>query len=151
MENEDLDHPAEALAMASGARAAAAERLVTPWWYHPILGLLVGGYFVAAALGDTTVRLIGAVAFFAGLVALVSAYRRMTGVWISGLQAGRAGRWAYALTGVLVVTTAAGLAVTWSTSLTWPAWAAAAVMAIAVILLGRRFDMALRARLREPA
>ena len=34
---------AAALDLVAASRAALADRLVTPWWYHPALGVLVGG------------------------------------------------------------------------------------------------------------
>ena len=90
--NEGDDASLQAVA---AARRAAADRLVTPWWYHPVLGALFAGYAVSIALGNAWVLLGGIVVFFAGLALLVSAYRRKTGIWLSGFQAGGATKWAY--------------------------------------------------------
>lgn len=149
MESNSSSHASDALSLVSGARAAAADRLVTPWWYHPILGLLIGSYFLASSLGDRTVQLIAAVVMLGGVGILVAAYKRLTGVWISGFRAGRASRWSYAIAAVLVIAIIAGSAVASSTSRTWPYWVTAVAMAVAVVLMGRRFDVALRAQLRE--
>jgi hypothetical protein len=142
---------AEQLAAVTDARAAVAGRLITPWWYHPILGLLLAGYVLGMGLGNTGVRLAAAVLFVAGGSALANAYRRLTGVWVSGLDAGRASRWAIgmgALVGVIAVT---AWIIGASTELRWPVWSLAAVGLVGTVVLGRRFDSALRAQLRAAA
>jgi hypothetical protein len=139
---------AEDLAVVAEARAAAADRLVTPTWYHPILGLLIAGYVLGLSLGGATVRLITCLLFAVGCLTLVTAYRRLTGVWVSGFEAGPASRWAKALGLLVGVLLAAGWAITYWTHLSWPAWCLAAVAFVACIVLGRKFDTALRAQLR---
>lgn len=148
MASQRKDEAAEALAMAAGARRSAADRLVTPWWYHPALGILLGGYLVAFSSWNALVIGIAVPLFFAGLGALVYAYRRLTGVWISGFAAGRASRWAYAVSVVVFVCMIAGLAISRATSLMWPSWCLAAVACMTIILIGRKFDTELRAQLR---
>ena len=148
MENESGAQQPDPLAMIAEARAAAADRLVTPWWYHPVLGLLVAGYVVAFSLGDTLVRSIALLVFLAGVTGLVRAYRRLTGVWLAGHEAGRASRWAYAMGATIGVLMVVSLVIAWTTSLTWPTWVIAAVVGVAMVVLGRRFDVALRAQLR---
>lgn len=144
MENENVDQ----LAVIAEARAALADRLTTPWWYHPALGLLMAGYVLAISFASTAVRTAAGVLFLAGGWGLVSVYRRLTGVWVSGFDAGRASRWAKA-TGALVGSVlAAAWAVAYWTELTWPAWCLAAVAFVGAVVLGRRFDTALRAQLR---
>ncbi|RSM58373.1 hypothetical protein DMB66_29310 [Actinoplanes sp. ATCC 53533] len=139
---------AEDLAIIAAARAAVADRLITPMWYHPIFGLLLAGYVLGVSLGDTTARLITSLLFAGGCLALASAYRRLTGVWISGFEAGPASRWAVALGVLLGALVAAGWAITYWTGLSWPAWCLAAVAFAAGNVLGRKFDTALRAQLR---
>jgi hypothetical protein len=136
------------LAMITEARATVADRLTTPWWYHPILGLLLASYVVAVGLGSTLVKALAVVLLIAACGALASTYRRLTGVWISGFEAGRAGRWAKALGGLVgAVTVVAWIVASW-TELSWPAWGLAAVAFVSTVVLGRRFDTALRAQLR---
>jgi hypothetical protein len=146
------NNAAEQLAAITTARAAVADRLITPWWYHPILGLLLAGYVLGMGLGNTAYKLAAAVLFVAGGSALANAYRRLTGVWVSGLDAaGRARRWAIgmaALVGVIAVT--AWLIGAW-TDLRWPVWTLAAVAFAGTVVLGRRFDSALRVQLRAAA
>ena len=147
MENDAADQ----LAAIARARTAAADLLVTPWWYHPLLGLAVAGFVLGYGLGNTVVRLTTAVFFVLACVGLSRAYRRLTGVWISGLEAGPAGRWAKAagaLIGIIGITA-------WSvgayTGARWAVYGLAAVALVATVVLGRRFDAALRAQLRAGA
>ncbi|GLH99449.1 hypothetical protein [Phytohabitans aurantiacus] len=138
----------EPLVAIAEARSALADRLITPWWYHPALGLLLAGYVVGMGLGNLAVKLAAAVLFTAGCLALGRAYRRLTGVWISGFDAGRAGRWGKAL-GALVGTAAiSAWMIEYLTELTWPVWCLAVVSFAGAVILGRRFDDALRAQLR---
>lgn len=130
------------------ARAQAADRLITPWWYHPILGLLTAGYFVAITLGGLVGTLIALPVFIVGLVLLVSNYKKRTGVWISGFAAGRASRWAFGLACVLVAAVLAAFVLHALRGLVWPVWVAAAVTFVAVNCFGRLFDTTLRTSLR---
>jgi hypothetical protein len=141
-QSRDLD-------LIASARAAVADRLVTPAWYHPILGLLVAGYIVALSLGGTVVRSLAIVLFITACGALAGAYRRRTGVWVSGFKAGRASRWAVALGLLIGGLTMTGLFIGfgWFGS-TGLVWLLAAVGFVATIVLGRRFDVALRSQLR---
>jgi hypothetical protein len=143
MESEGLDE-------IHAGRAAAADRLVTPGWYHPALGILLGGYIIALVLGSPNVRLVAVAVFLVGLFGLMRAYKRLTGVWISGFDAGRASRWAYAMGAAVAI--AIGLAFLGHAvfDAAWPVIVAAALAAASVIVLGNRFDNALREQLRSP-
>ncbi|MBT0771957.1 hypothetical protein KIH74_23650 [Kineosporia sp. J2-2] len=142
---------ADELTIIAEMRAAAADRLVTPWWYHPVLGALLGVYLVAFSLGGTVVRLVALVLFGAACAALVDVYRRSTGVWVNGLDAGPAGRWAKGLgLAVLVLMVVSGSLAYW-TGLVWPVLGIAVVVFALTVVLGRRFDEALRAQLRAGA
>src|SRR4051794_21015344 len=95
------------LAAITDTRAAVADRIVTPGWYHPVLGLLIAAYVIGLGLGNIGVKLASGVLFCLAAGALARAYRQRTGVWVSGLEAGRAGRWAGALgamVGVVAIT-----------------------------------------------
>lgn len=79
------------LAEVKTANAEMAERAKAPVWYHPALGLLMGG--LVAVQGQPFAFLIAYyIAFAAGLALLVRAYKRHTGLWINGYRAGRT-RW----------------------------------------------------------
>jgi predicted Na+-dependent transporter len=144
MERQDM----EQLSIITEARAAVADRLITPWWYHPILGLLLAGYLVGLSLGSNAVRVITAVLFAIGCGLLVRAYRHLTGVWVSGVDAGRPIRWARALAAVVLACFTASWGIAYWTELTWPVWCLAAVVFVSTVILGRRFDTAQREQLR---
>jgi len=91
--------PRLALEQAAVARAALADRARAPRWYHPALGLLVGG-LVAAQAAPTAVSLAFLSIFCVGLVFLTQAYQRHTGMWISGMRKGRT-RWVALATAAL--------------------------------------------------
>lgn len=83
--------PAEAarqLADLDASNAEMARRAVAPWWYHPALGLLVGG-MIATMAAPLVWRSAYLVVFFPCLLLLMHAYRRRTGVWVNGWRAGR--------------------------------------------------------------
>ncbi|NGM49336.1 hypothetical protein G5B46_06935 [Caulobacter sp. 602-2] len=106
--------PAEAARMLAKVEAVStdlARRARAPIWYHPALGLLMGG--LVAVQGQSFPVLIGYyLIFLLGLALLVRAYKRHTGMWVSGYRAGRT-RWV-----------AVGLAVLTALSLLLSAWLA---------------------------
>jgi hypothetical protein len=131
-------------------RAQLAARVVPPWWYDPCLGLVV--FVLVAAI---SLRYAGWVYFAAlavgvgGLWALVAAYKRITGLWVSGLRPGRTRRvirvWVIAY--ALVVTTA--LVADQEFGLRWAMVAAGAVLGVGVTFLGRWWTRVYVAELRE--
>ncbi|TKJ20515.1 hypothetical protein [Blastococcus sp. CCUG 61487] len=76
------------LAALQADRAALADRVVQPWWYDVLLGLLVFVFLGSYATGNWWV--IGGAWLVAGLGvwALTRVYRRLTGFWVSGLRPG---------------------------------------------------------------
>lgn len=140
---------AEALAAVEVTREQLADRLVTPVWYHPTLGLLAGGLIASAELDDLALFLAALLVYAVGCGVLVSSYRRLTGVWVSGMRRGPAGRISVLLVGTLYVI--AGVAALLGLALGVPgAFLAGGVVAfVAVVVLGRRFDEALRRELRD--
>src|SRR3954464_12004322 len=93
----DRDTAAAQLAALQADRAALADRVLQPWWYDVALGLLLFGFLASYALDSLWVTFPALVLFGAGLGALVSAYKRRTGVWVS---TGARAMWAW---GALVV------------------------------------------------
>src|SRR5699024_12311806 len=66
--------PRDALADVAASRGSVADRLVTPWWYHPILGALIAAIVLVNALHlSNLVKIVVAVASAAGMGLLVSA------------------------------------------------------------------------------
>lgn len=148
MENISTQDAANALASIDQARSEAAARLTTPWWYHPILGLLAAVFVVAYTIGGLGVMIAVAVVYFLGLGILMGAYKKQTGVWINGLKAGKATWWTLPLVVIMVAGMGAAFYFHVEHGLNWPAWVAGALVFIAVNVFGRRFDGALRSQLR---
>lgn len=136
------------LAAIADARRAAADRLVTPWWYHPVLGLLFIGYVAAVSLGGTLVMLGGLAVFFGGLYLLMAAYRRTTGIWLWGYQGGRATPWAYAMGAVGGLGAAGAIGLSYADVGDRWIWTVAVVMGLTIVVMGRQYDRVLRADLR---
>jgi hypothetical protein len=142
------DEAVRALATVGLTRAQMADRVVTPVWYHPALGLLAGGLIASAELGSLALFLSALLVYAVGCGVLVSSYRRLTGVWVSGLRRGPAGRVSVLLIGTLYAL--AGLSAVFGLALGVPGAfvVGGAAAFVAVVVLGRRFDEALRHELR---
>ena len=85
MENDAIDRATAAaqLAALQADREALADRVVQPWWYDVALGLLLFGFLASYALDSLWVTFPALLLLGAGLGALVSTYRRMTGLWLN--------------------------------------------------------------------
>jgi hypothetical protein len=140
-----------ALAAVDESRSDIADRLVTPWWYHPILGVLVGGLITVATIGVAFPTLIGVLAVYAvGIYLLMSAYRRKTGVWMNGFGGGpRARRSLALLFAVTLAITIAGSVLSMGLEIRWAALLTGLAVALTMTLWGRHYDNVLRAELRE--
>jgi hypothetical protein len=96
MENDgattDRAAAAAELAALGAGRAAMADRAMQPWWYDALLGLLVFQLVASYSSHRTWVTLVALVVLLAGCAGLVTAYRRITGFWVSGLRPGRTRR-----------------------------------------------------------
>ncbi|MGW2151018.1 hypothetical protein ACWCOT_42395 [Nonomuraea bangladeshensis] len=141
----------DGLSAIAEARAALADRLTAPWWYQPSYGLLLAGCVLAFGFGGTAVRIGSVMLLLAGCAALIHAYRRRTGFWVSGFDAGPAGRWIGAAGAVTVLAVAAAPALAAPAGPRWPVWCLAVAAFAAIMILGRRFEAALRAQLRAGA
>ena len=81
----------EALDLLKATNLEMAKRAEPPRWYHITLGLLVGG-LVAVFEAPVIWRIAYLIVYVVGLVLLMRAYRKHTGMWIPGYRAGRT-RW----------------------------------------------------------
>jgi hypothetical protein len=125
------------------ARADLADRLASPRWYHPILGLIEAA--LVASLGvPSPWRLVLLVLALVGLAALVRAYTRLTGLGVGGDYVRLAGGWVVALLGLILAAIAAVLLL----DQVWVTVTAAVGVFVATIVLGRRAEETVRARLR---
>lgn len=141
-----------ALSDVDSARQSLADRLITPWWYHPSLGVIIGAIVLTAALDTPNlVRLPVALAAAVGIGLLVGAYQRLIGLWVDMRNLGPTSRkwWlVYAVVVVIVVglslvPTATGDALPW-----WVATLLAVTAVVNTVALGRRIDSAMREEIR---
>ena len=146
MESHDLDRDAAAaqLAALQADRAALADRVLQPWWYDAALGLLLFGFLASYAFDSLWVTFPALVVFGAGLAALASVYRRMTGVWVTP---GARAMCTWAAVVLVVLVPAFVLAEGFDQR--WAMVVAGAVLGVAVALFGRRWSRAWVAELRE--
>lgn len=132
-----------AAAYAAVPRSDLLDRLVTPGWYHPVVGAVLALLVAAWATRSFPVVVGALVLWFVAAAALPRLYRRATGVWYAGpapAGAAREGR-------RLSLTVAGGLLIG-VVSTAGPLWPLALVGAVACFALtrrfGERFDAALR-------
>ena len=145
------DEAAAALGLVSSSRSQLADRLVTPGWYHPAFALLGATAVLGYGTGSRVLGALGVVVFTAGAGVLIGAYRRLTGVWVSGHRAGPAKRYAVAGGLVLGIGMLASLGARAQTGGLLPSALLAVAVAVLLVLLGRRYDVVLRADLRAGA
>ena len=142
------DEAAAALGLVSSSRAQLADRLVTPWWYHPTFGLLAATAVSGYGSGSNLLGALGVLVFTVGAVVLVSTYKRITGVWVSGHRPGPAKRYAVAAGLVLGIGMLASVGARALTGGLLPSVLLAVAVAALLVVLGRRYDDVLRADLR---
>jgi hypothetical protein len=146
MESDAIDRDAAAaaqLAALQADRTALADRVLQPWWYDVCLGLLLFGFLASYAFDSLWVTFPALVLFGAGLGALVAAYRRITGVWVS------TGRRAMGLWTVLVVLVLVpALVLSEGFDQHWAMVVAGAVLGAAVTVFSRLWGRAYVAQLR---
>lgn len=136
------------LAEVEAANADLAKRAKAPLWYHPALGLLIGA-LIAVQGQPTPILLAFYAAYIAGLALLVRAYKRHTGLWISGYRAGRT-RWV--ALGLAALTTIGGVIAVWllrERGLTSAPLVFGAIVAVIVTIGGFVWEAAFRADLRD--
>ncbi|PHY17981.1 hypothetical protein [Caulobacter sp. BP25] len=136
------------LAEVEAANADMAERAKAPVWYHPALGLLIGG-LIAVQGQPVPIMLAFYAAYIVGLVLLVRAYKRHTGLWISGYRAGRT-RWV--ALGLAALAMVGGLISIWlvrERGLTLAPLVFGGLTAVIVTIGGFVWEAAFRADLRD--
>ena len=140
----DREAAAARLAALQADRTALADRVVAPWWYDATLGLLLFGFLASYAFDSPWVQFPVLVLFLAGLGAMVSAYKRITGVWVN-VDARSMTVWCAICVPVLV----AAFVLAEGFDQHWVMVPAGAVLGVAVAVLGRRWGRAYAAELRS--
>ena len=139
----DRDHAAAQLAALQADRAALADRVVPPWWYDVSLGLLLGGFLASYAADSLWVTFPALVVFLAGLGALIRAYRRITGVWVT-IDGRSMALWSAIYLPVLAV----AFVLAEGFDQHWVMVPAGVVLGVAIVLVGRRWARRYAAGLR---
>jgi len=70
------------MAHVEAGRSAAARRVTTPWWFHPLLGAALAAMLAAFSLRGPAFAVVLVLAL-AAQVALFALYRRLTGLWVN--------------------------------------------------------------------
>ncbi|MWB98990.1 hypothetical protein [Agromyces seonyuensis] len=136
----------DALASLEADAVHLADRVITPWWYHPILAVLVALIMTGLLLPPFGTAACTATGIL-GMVLLMRAYGRVSGVVITQAAGPRGRALLWALVGILAAAFIAVVVIANSGASGW--WAALAIVptAVAVIVLGRRYDDSLRREL----
>ncbi|WP_448642193.1 hypothetical protein [Geodermatophilus sp. URMC 63] len=90
MENDEVtDRTAAAqLAALQADRARLAERVVQPWWYDALLGLIIAAFLASYSLRSTWVTLGALVLLVLAMRGMIALYTRLTGLWVHGFRKG---------------------------------------------------------------
>jgi hypothetical protein len=143
---ESDQSPRLALEQAAHAHAILSQRARAPVWYHPALGLLVGG-LVAAQAAPAGLSLFYLPVFSLGLVLLVRTYQRRTGLWISGYRRGRTRLVAVSAAALTLAIMLGGVYLRFEGGFVWAPLAAAPLAAALVTWAGFVWERAYRADL----
>lgn len=127
-----------------------AARLVTPWWYHLVLGGLV-----AAAIGAQSLPGVSSMVVIVLLIVwipfLIKAYTSRYQVSLTQPAGPRSRRMLLLILGVLAALMASGVLVKLNELSPWWVLVPAALGFVATVVLGRRYDAVLRAEISAPA
>ncbi|HHX85303.1 MAG TPA: hypothetical protein GX694_08245 [Actinomycetales bacterium] len=144
--------PRSALADVATAREAVADRLVTPWWYHPVLGALLAVLVLVNVIEVPTAVALPVILLCAvGFLLLGAAYKKITGMWVDLRNTGPRSRawWAGYAVVVLVMVL---VPVLFDVRLgLWAGVGVAVVVFAVTVLVGRKIDAELRAEIRSGA
>ena len=90
METDDVDRDSAAAQLAGlrADRESLADRVVQPWWYDALLGLLVAGFLASYSLRSTWATVVAIVVLGVAMRLMVALYTRLTGLWVNGFRAG---------------------------------------------------------------
>ncbi|WP_214401861.1 hypothetical protein [Pseudonocardia lacus] len=142
MEN-DAARIRDALSAIADVRTGLAERMASPRWFHPLLGVLTAQHVLVQGVDDRNWTLPSFLLLVGGATALVASARRSRGLLVACPRGPRS--WAVMCLRVGVVFAGVWIAAV-ADDVTTTVLAAVAVV-LATIWLGRRYDAALRREL----
>lgn len=141
------------LAEVAAAGQRLADRLYTPWWYHPVLGLLLGVLVLQLVWVFSRPGVILMPVPVLGVIALGRIYRRLSGIDLYGTDAPDGGQRGRSLLAIyvcaLIVCFAVAFLLSNQLGLRWTAWAFATLVAVGTVIVGRVYDGLLRAQFRS--
>jgi hypothetical protein len=140
-----------ALDAIADSRRRVADTVLTPRWYNPALGLLLGSLVAVQSTNRTWAIAVADVAAAVGIAVLVNLYRERTGVFPATKLRGAAARVRIELVATFLALYGIGAALELAAGLRGALAGAGAAIAVAVVVLGNRFDERLRAELRGEA
>ena len=149
METHGSTEAASALDSIATSRADLADRLITPPWYYPLLGLMVGGLTAAQAVSSPWVVIPVTFAYGLGVGLLMAAYRKRTGLTVNALRAPRARVWVVIFVVSLGISMIGSLVLSQRLDSAVPPLVGGLLMLPITLLVGPRVDEALRADLRQ--
>src|SRR5471030_826327 len=138
----------EALAEIAEGRRLAADLVVTPRWYHPVLGVLVGGLVAVQSTHTTWAFALVDLVAAGGIGALIATYRHEAGVWPAQKWRGATMRVRVELVASFLVVYGVGAALEYGAGLRGALAVAGVLIFGLTVVLGRRSDEQLRAELR---
>jgi hypothetical protein len=151
MESHQRDARAALDAIAEGRRRIA-DRVTTPPWYHPILGLCLAGFMIGPSFrSHPAVYVLIYAAAAVGMATIVQVYKQQTGVWPTLKTHGPAWSARLWFAVAIVVNYFAFAALEFLAGVPHATIGAGVVAVVLTIVFGNRFDDALRAELRGEA
>ncbi|MEO2134986.1 hypothetical protein E5344_10065 [Microbacterium laevaniformans] len=133
----------EVLAQLQDDGSRLASRVVTPWWFHPALGVIVAAFAGSQALPGIASIWIVAIGI-AVLPVLTITYGRRYGVSTTQPAGPRSRRLLLTMLTVLILAMVSSLAIKVLALSAWWGIIPAAFAFSATVVLGRRYDDALR-------
>lgn len=138
----------EILSRLSADGSRLADRVATPWWYHTALGLIVAMFVLAQVLSpplSISLVVLGVIA----IPILTTAYSRRYGMSLTQPAGKRSGRMLAASVGILALGMAGALVIRLTQVSPWLVLPVAVGAFVATVVLGRRYDKALRMELAQ--
>ena len=131
------------------ARGLVADRVRSPWWYHPALGISFAFAFATVSISWGLIPYGVIIGLSLVPTVLTLAVKRTTGVAIDRYMATPGARresYVYSLLFVLLI--AAGLALEWAADLRWSMAGCGVLVLVLTVVMGRRIEEALALDLR---